>query len=119
MKQGDQNNQRYVPISEVASSFGISAQTLRRYEWDGLLHASRKGRTRVYDADDINRIKTILELKSFGLSFEEIRDIVTNPGEGPFGLTHEKCAAQLAFLRNELAMLQDAIAKLERACPGA
>src|SRR4051812_12672055 len=106
-KTGDEDAEDYSPISEVASSFGISAQTLRRYEWEGLIRAHRNGRSRVYSAEDINRIRMIRKLKSFGFSVQEMRAVLDNPGDGPFGLTHEQCAAQLAFLKKELATLQE------------
>jgi DNA-binding transcriptional MerR regulator len=114
MKRG-QGTEHYVPIPELASSLGISARTLRYYEEQGLIRAHRKGRTRIYSAEDINRMRTILRLKSFGLSVLEIRAVLTNPGDGPFGLTHEQWATQLAFLERKLADLQDAIAELGRA----
>jgi DNA-binding transcriptional MerR regulator len=117
-KADDEDAEDYSAISEVASSFGISAQTLRRYEWEGLIRAHRKGGSRVYSAEDINRIRTIRKLKSFGFSVQEMRAVLDRPGAGPFGLTQEQCAAQLAFLKKELVALQEVIAELERAAQG-
>jgi MerR family transcriptional regulator/heat shock protein HspR len=50
-------------ISAVAESYGIHPQTLRLYEREGLLKPSRtEGNTRLYTAQDIERLELILSL---------------------------------------------------------
>ena len=53
----------YFTISVVAKHFGISAQTLRLYEQKGVLKPARsEGRKRLYDDDNLERIKLIIRL---------------------------------------------------------
>jgi len=55
--------QAYYHISSVAKIYGIHPQTLRLYEREGLLKPSRsEGNTRLYSADDLKRLETILNL---------------------------------------------------------
>ena len=50
-------------IGVIAERFGIHPQTLRMYEREGLLRPARtEGRTRLYDADTIERLEIILTL---------------------------------------------------------
>ena len=50
-------------ISSVASTYNIHPQTLRLYERHGLLKPSRsQGNTRLYTADDLERLEVILNL---------------------------------------------------------
>ncbi len=54
---------RYYHISSVSKMYDIHPQTLRLYEREGLLKPSRsEGNTRMYSADDIKRLETILNL---------------------------------------------------------
>ena len=50
-------------ISAVAEQYGIHPQTLRLYEREGLLLPSRsEGNTRLYTAEDLERLEVILKL---------------------------------------------------------
>src|SRR5512143_3702422 len=50
-------------ISVVAEMYNIHPQTLRLYEREGLLKPSRsEGNTRLYSAEDLKRLETILNL---------------------------------------------------------
>ncbi len=50
-------------ISAVAETYGIHPQTLRLYEREGLLKPSRsEGNTRLYTAEDLERLELILSL---------------------------------------------------------
>ena len=50
-------------ISAVAQKYNIHPQTLRLYEREGLLTPSRtEGNTRLYSAEDIEQLETILSL---------------------------------------------------------
>jgi len=50
-------------IGVISERFGIHPQTLRLYEREGLLRPARtEGRTRLYDADTIERLEIILTL---------------------------------------------------------
>jgi len=50
-------------IGVISERFGIHPQTLRMYEREGLLRPARtEGKTRLYDADTIERLEIILTL---------------------------------------------------------
>ncbi len=50
-------------IGAIAERYGIHPQTLRMYEREGLLRPARSGgKTRLYDADTIERLEIILTL---------------------------------------------------------
>jgi MerR family transcriptional regulator/heat shock protein HspR len=56
-------------ISVVCEMFHIHPQTLRLYEREGLLHPQRVGRARLYSQEDLERIRTILNLtKALGVN---------------------------------------------------
>lgn len=104
-------------IADLSARFGVSHRALRFYEQRGLLRPVRIGRRRRYDAEEIDRVAVILKLKSFGFSLLEIDEILSKPGDGPFGLTAQQCEAQLRLLRDQIADTQKAIAELEAICP--
>lgn len=59
----ERTKRRYLRISAVAERFEIHPQTLRMYEKEGLIEPRRSaGNTRLYDADVIERLRTILTL---------------------------------------------------------
>ena len=71
---------------------------------------------RHYRDVDIDRIESILKLKSFGFSLAKISSILANPSDGPFSLSVSQCAEQIAFLEDQLLIVNNAIAELEKAC---
>ena len=66
-------------IGDVAEAAGTTARTIRYYEEVGLLPAGggrEPGTHRLYDADDVDRLKELLNLKELlGLSLEELREL--------------------------------------------
>lgn len=112
----------YISISDASNRLGITHRALRFYEARGLIHPNSnarqgKGKNRLYGDATLNRLATILKLKSFGLTLSEIKSTLANPSEGPFGLSIAQCEKQIAFLEDQLTSMQDAIAELEQACP--
>ena len=56
-------------ISVVCEMFHVHPQTLRMYEREGLVHPQRVGRSRMYSQEDLERIRTILNLtKDLGVN---------------------------------------------------
>ena len=66
-------------ISSVASTYNIHPQTLRLYERHGLLKPSRsEGNTRLYTAEDLERLEVILNLtRDLGVNLAGV-DIILN-----------------------------------------
>lgn len=66
-----------VKIGEVARALGISVQTVRLYEAEGVLIGFRsRGGTRWFSGQDIGWIRTIRTLLAEGLNFEGIRRLL-------------------------------------------
>lgn len=69
--------QAELSIGGVCSATGLSARTVRYYEELGLLPGVRRraaGR-RVYGPDELERLRFIQRLKTFGLSLSEIKEL--------------------------------------------
>jgi len=65
-------------ISQVAERTGFTSSALRYYENEGILCPERTASGyRSYDDDDVATLHFIARAKSFGLTLEEIADLVT------------------------------------------
>jgi MerR family transcriptional regulator/heat shock protein HspR len=69
-------------ISAVAEQYQLHPQTLRLYEREGLLKPSRsEGNTRLYTADDLERLEVILKLtRDLGVNLAGV-EIILNMRE--------------------------------------
>lgn len=67
----------YYQIGEAANMLGITTRTIRYYEEIGLMTPPKRldGGIRVYDKDDIKRLKFILKLKELGISLKEMQEL--------------------------------------------
>lgn len=72
----------YYMISAVAQKYHVHPQTLRLYEREGLLKPSRtEGNTRLYSAEDLERLETILTLtRELGVNLAGV-EIILNMRE--------------------------------------
>jgi len=66
-----------VQIGELAKNLGITTRTIRYYEEIGLMGKNDRqgGSTRIYNKDDMLRLKFILKLKTMGISLKEIEQL--------------------------------------------
>lgn len=108
----------HISISDASNRLGVSHRALRFYEERGLVRPKNNARQgkekiRVYSDAALDRLATILKLKSFGLTLLEIKSTLANPSDGPFGLNIVQCERQIAVLQNQLVSVQDAIAELK------
>ncbi len=71
------SEKKYYQIGEIAKKLKISPRTIRYYEEIGLLkEAKRKyGNYRVYDDEDLMRLKFIRKLKLLGLKLSQIQEL--------------------------------------------
>ena len=102
----------FVTIGEVSKDLGLTLRTLRFYEDRGLICPMRKNRNRFYGTSDVERIRTITKLKSFGLSLSNIQKLLGSPGEGPYGLTIELCKELVDDLTIRKAEVEAALDQL-------
>lgn len=66
-----------VQIGELAKRLGITTRTIRYYEEIGLMgkNGRQGGGTRIYNKDDVLRLKFILKLKELGITLKEIQEL--------------------------------------------
>ena len=90
-------------ISAVAEQYGVHPQTLRLYEREGLLKPSRsEGNTRLYTAEDVERLEVILHLtRDLGVNLAGV-DIILNMRE-KMGQMQAQIQEFIATLNSELA----------------
>lgn len=89
-------------ISAVAEMYSIHPQTLRLYEREGLLKPSRsEGNTRLYTEEDLERLKTILNLtRELGVNLAGV-EIVLNMRERMDEMEREM-QTFMELVRNEM-----------------
>ncbi len=90
-------------ISAIAEQYEIHPQTLRLYEREGLLKPSRsEGNTRLYTAEDIERLEVILHLtRDLGVNLAGV-EIILNMRERMAEM-QSQIQEFVATLNNELA----------------
>jgi DNA-binding transcriptional MerR regulator len=135
--QGRQKRRSLYRIGELAQMAGVTARTIRYYEELGILAAPRRpqARHRRYSEKDLLHLQRVQQLKSFGLTLGEIREIFDLSREDPSGeksrlrlLTRYREKWREAMKRKErmeayIGDLEWHIDQLERvgnfqACPG-
>jgi MerR family transcriptional regulator/heat shock protein HspR len=89
-------------ISSIAEQYEIHPQTLRLYEREGLLKPSRsEGNTRLYTAEDIERLEVILHLtRDLGVNLAGV-EIILNMRE-KMGQMQNQIQEFVATLNREL-----------------
>src|SRR5437773_10874304 len=77
-----ESKKAYFMISAVAEQYQLHPQTLRLYEREGLLAPSRSdGNTRLYTAEDLQRLEVILKLtRELGVNLAGV-EIILNMRE--------------------------------------
>lgn len=71
---------RSIQIGELAKKLGITTRTIRYYEEIGLMGPPERlgGGTRMFNRDDVLRLKFILKLKELGISLREMQELAEN-----------------------------------------
>jgi DNA-binding transcriptional MerR regulator len=98
-------------IGELAHRAGVTARTIRYYEELGILAAPRRpqARHRRYSEKDLLHLQRVQQLKDYGLSLGEIREIFDLSREDPSG---EK--SRLRLLSRYREKLREAAIRRER-----
>ena len=82
----EEKEEKLLQIGEVAGSYGVSGNCIRRMETDGLLkpaYVSESSGYRYYSSQDVVQIGSILLLRSFGFTNREIKIFLQNPDDLP------------------------------------
>ncbi len=98
-------------IGELAKLAGVTVRTVRYYEELGLLETSKRegGSHRKYSVDDLVHLKRIKQLKSYGLTLSEIKEIIDLSREDPTGQK-----SRLKLIASYRKKLDEAIGKKQR-----
>jgi MerR family copper efflux transcriptional regulator len=111
-------------ISDAATAAGMTPRALRYYEQQGLVTARRTASGhRVYDTEDVRRLRAVRELRDAGLTVGDVREFAhllrAMPPTGvpdliSTGLESGPCSAVETVARRRLADLDARIEQLSR-----
>ncbi len=112
-------------IGFIAKQSGISVETIRYYEKEGLIEAPDRKESgyRQYKDGAIERLSFIQQAKELGFSLKEIRELLSIKSDANMVCNDVKQLAQekLSGIENKIKMLQrmrKSLKKLIDVCPG-
>ncbi|OAN16678.1 heavy metal-responsive transcriptional regulator [Photobacterium jeanii] len=99
-------------IGQLAKRSGVSSDTLRFYEKNGLLQPAGRSDSgyRLYSEENLSRVKFIMRSKAVGLSLDEIRELLDIRLEA----SQHSCAEVKAITQAKLNEVDAKIAELTR-----
>ncbi|GAB2642717.1 Zn(2+)-responsive transcriptional regulator [Vibrio panuliri] len=99
-------------IGELAKRCGVTADTLRFYEKNGLIKPAGRSESgyRLYGEKNQKQVAFILKAKELGLSLEEIKELL----EIKLEATEHSCAEVKAITTAKLRVIDDKIEELTR-----
>jgi len=112
-------------IGRVANVAGVSIDTVRFYERQGLIVAPRRSFSgyRNYSDDVLDRLRFIVDAKRLGFTLKEIKELLSQgvKSTAECGPVTRKAEAKLAEMNDEIARLQRlrvTLRKMVEACGG-
>ena len=93
--------ERHWTIRQMCEDFGVTARSLRFYEAKQLLSPIREGTKRLYTKRERARLTLILKGKRFGISLEEMRQLLNLYDIGDQQVTQLQRTYQIATARRE------------------
>lgn len=114
----DYQEPKIYKIGDLAREFDVTLRTLRFYEDRGLITPSRSGTTRLYSAEDRERLQVALFCKRIGLSLGDIRKVldlheIGDSQHEPLDKIREVYASQLKALERQHRETLETIADLK------
>lgn len=99
-------------IGELAKRCGVSSDTLRFYEKNGLLKPAGRSESgyRLYDESNQRQVSFILKAKALGLSLDEIKELL----EIKLEATEHSCAEVKSITSAKLQLIDEKITELTR-----
>lgn len=112
-------------IGTLARATRVGIDTIRYYERERLLPKPRRSASgyRIYDANDVQRLRFIRRAKALGFKLDEIRELLALSRDDERGVRDVRKRAQRHLetvdkrLR-ELRRVQSGLRRLIAACPG-
>lgn len=92
----------YLGIRAMCEAFDVTPRTLRFYEQKELLFPLREGQKRLYSRRDRARMTLIVRGRKFGISLEEIRQLLDLYEPGREAMQIEKVLDTVKRRRDEL-----------------
>lgn len=113
-------------IGELSKATGVTVETLRYYERQGLLTAPARGDNgyRYYSPENLERVHFILRAKAVGFTLKDIEELLSLEVQRESHTCQEvkdMAEAKLAEIEqrmNELARMREALSTLTDACCG-
>lgn len=108
-------------IGELAREAGVTLRALRFYQSKGLLTPQRNGATRLFTADDRDRLALILQGKRLGFTLHEIREMLAARDRGNthvLPINRKKCVEQINLLERQRREIEAALTELRRIYTG-
>lgn len=119
------DNTAHLRIGTVARECGVSIDTIRYYEREGLLLPPRRRASgyRDYDHSAIQRLRFIRSAKQLGFSLDDIRELLTLSADREHGVkgVKQRARARLGMIEERLGQLrrmQEGLQELIDGCPG-
>ncbi|MEO8003169.1 MAG: heavy metal-responsive transcriptional regulator [Arenimonas sp.] len=112
-------------IGELAKKAGVSIDTVRYYEREGVLPIPQRQGSgyRRYDAEDLGRLQFVRRAKALGFSLHEITELLTLSDRSHDDMISVRQAAEAKLLDvnhklDELTRIKHGLDLLLAACPG-
>jgi len=106
-------------VSELARLAGVTAETVRHYTREGLLHPERHPENgyQLFGHDDLDRLRFIQRARTLGFGVAEIRDILDHAdhGDSPCPMVRDLLASRLPQIRARIRELESLAARMEQA----
>lgn len=100
-------------VGQVAETFGVTVRTLHHYDEVGLLHPSERTPAgyRLYTADDLQRLSTIVVYRRLDFSLEGIGELLEADGDAVV----EHLRRQRDAVRSRLTQMTDLVESIDHA----
>ncbi|TDO01108.1 MULTISPECIES: MerR family transcriptional regulator [Halomonas] len=106
-------------VSELASRVGVTAETVRHYTREGLLHPERHPHNgyQLFGQREVERLRFIQRARTLGFGVAEIRDILNHAdhGDSPCPMVRDLMASRLPQIRKRIRELQSLATRMEQA----
>ena len=102
---------RRLNIGELASRAGVTPETIRYYEREGVIPPALRegaGHYRRYGAADAERLRFVRRARDLGFSLEEVRELLALAAGDP----GSSCSAVNAIARTHLAQVETKLTQL-------
>lgn len=106
-------------VSELAKQAQVTAETVRHYTRQGLIHATRNPLNgyQEYNSVALQRVRFIQQARELGFSLKQVSDIFeqSDSGDSPCPMVRDLLRQKVPETKRQIAQLQSHLAKMEAA----